>query len=94
MYTKQSADNRHAWAILDPDGDYICTVVTEEGADAILVLILVGNLPKIYCQCLFLLGLSPKDTTILPIFKCFGINGYTKASFGDGIRMKLMPNGL
>lgn len=46
MYTKQSADNRHAWAILDPDGDYICTVVTEEGADALL-----SHLNRRRCRC-------------------------------------------
>jgi hypothetical protein len=40
MYTKEffytNDANNEIWAILDPDGDYICTVIGELAADALL----------------------------------------------------------
>lgn len=36
MYTAQYSGEELNWSIYDPDGDYICTVLSEAGAEAIL----------------------------------------------------------
>ena len=36
MYTKEIAVVTDGWAIFDPDGDFICTVLYEGCADALL----------------------------------------------------------